>query len=90
MLAITPFFGDPEKVNPQFIVAAKDCQIVTDIVDTTEHLNYHKTICNKSTTTRYFEIGLEDAIQHDKFKYVADHTALGKGLKPIHVELAKE
>ena len=83
MLEVTPFFEEPEEVNPKFIVASQECKIVTDIVNTTGHSNYNKQTCTRSTITRYFRIGVKDTIKHDKFNYVPDWETRGGGLKPI-------
>jgi hypothetical protein len=62
MLEIVPFFGEQEELNPQFIVATQDCQIVKDVTDTTMHSNSSKTTCSFSTSTRYFVIGAADTV----------------------------
>ncbi len=51
---ITPFFGEPEEINPRFIVSIEEGQVVIQVTDTTEFSNYHEKKCEYSELTRFF------------------------------------
>ena len=82
MLEITPFFGEKEELNPQFIVASQECRMAIQVVDTSAHSNYGGG--NKTTgVTRFFELGMKDTVINQSHQYVSDTSISGKGLNPI-------
>lgn len=83
MLEITPFFGEKEELNPQFIVSSQECRIAIQVVDTSAHSNY-RTNGNKTTgLTQFFELGMNDTVDNQATQYVSTKSISGKGLSPI-------
>lgn len=60
---LTPFFGEVEQINPKYIVSLQECNMVTQVTDSTKHANFHKKVCERRTITCFYEVGIKDVVQ---------------------------